>query len=114
MNAMRLAVGILFVVLASQTCMLAMAQDVEQPSESSVRQADPPEHREFPSAAQGENANRVRPDDRLQTQRLQRPTNGDLRHRQSRSRMTVASTDIAVPLVTTHVPLSTARSRHCS
>jgi hypothetical protein len=39
MKAMRLAVGILFVVLASKTCTLAMAQDVEQPSEAGVRQA---------------------------------------------------------------------------
>jgi Putative beta barrel porin-7 (BBP7) len=59
MNAMRLAVGILFVVLASKTYTLAMSQDVEQPSEASVRQADSPEHPVFPSVAQGENANRV-------------------------------------------------------
>ena len=39
MNAMRSAVGILFVVLASKTCTLAMAQDVEQPSEASICQA---------------------------------------------------------------------------
>jgi hypothetical protein len=54
----------LFVVLASKTCTPATAQDVEQPSEASVRQADPPEQRALPSAAQGENADRVRPDDR--------------------------------------------------
>ena len=53
MNAMRLAVGILFVVLASKTCTLAMAQDVKQPSQASVRQADPPERRVILSAAQG-------------------------------------------------------------
>ena len=43
MNAMRLAVGILFVVLASKTCAPATAQDVEQPSEGSVRQAPAPD-----------------------------------------------------------------------
>jgi hypothetical protein len=56
----------LFVVLASKTCTLAMAQDLEQPAEASVLQVDPPEHRVSLSAAQGENANPVRPDDRLQ------------------------------------------------
>ena len=38
MNAMRLAVGILFVVLASITCTLAMAEVAELPSEATVRQ----------------------------------------------------------------------------
>ena len=45
MKALRLAVGILSVVLASKTCALAMEQDVPQPSEASVRQADPPVYR---------------------------------------------------------------------
>lgn len=66
MNAMRLAVKISFVVLASKSCTLAMAQDVEQRWEARVRQADSPEQRPFASAVQGENVNRVRPDDRLQ------------------------------------------------
>lgn len=90
MDAMRFAVGISFVVLASKTCTLAMAQDVEQPSEASVLQADPPEHRVSLSAAQGENTNPVRPDDRLQRAlsvtvpasdpTVPAPTNSDLRH----------------------------------
>ena len=41
MNAIRLAVGILFVVLASKTCTLAMAQDVEQSSEAPVADQQP-------------------------------------------------------------------------
>jgi hypothetical protein len=40
MNAMRLTVGIVFVVLASKTCTPATAQDVGQPPEAGVRQAD--------------------------------------------------------------------------
>ena len=124
MNTIRLAVGILFVVLASKTCTLAMAQDLEQPAEASVLQVDPPEHRVSLSAAHGENANPVRPDDRLQRAlsvtvpasdpTVPAPTNSDRRRRQSRSRRTMVSTDVAVPLVATHVLLSTDRSRHYS
>ena len=66
MNAMRLTVGILFVVLASKTCAPATAQDLEQPSQASVRQADPPAQRALSLAAQGENADRAGPDDRSQ------------------------------------------------
>jgi putative beta barrel porin BBP7 len=66
MNSMRLAVGILFVVLASNTCTLAMAQDLAQSSEASVRLADPPEDSVFLSAAQEEEANLVGPDERFQ------------------------------------------------
>ncbi len=58
MNANRFAVGILF-VLASKTGAPAMAQDAGPPSEASVCQADPPERRGSPSAAQGEDANRA-------------------------------------------------------
>jgi hypothetical protein len=57
MNAVRLAAGILFVVLGSKTCTPAMAQYVEQPSKASFLQTDPPEHSDFLSAAQGEIAN---------------------------------------------------------
>jgi hypothetical protein len=66
MNAMKLAVGILCVLLASKTCTLAMAQDVGQPAEASVRQADPPEHGVLLPATQGENAHPIPPGDRLQ------------------------------------------------
>ncbi|MHB1037747.1 MAG: BBP7 family outer membrane beta-barrel protein [Pirellulales bacterium] len=65
MNAVRFAVGILFVVLASKTSAPAMAQDVGQPSDASVRHADPPQHRALLSAAEGENADCALPDDGL-------------------------------------------------
>ena len=45
MDAMRLTVGILLVVLASQTCTQAMAPDAGQPADADVGQTDSPEHR---------------------------------------------------------------------
>ena len=66
MNSMKLTVRILFVVLATKTCTLTVAQDLEQDSVASVRQADPPEHHAFLSDAEEQNANRVGPDGRLQ------------------------------------------------
>ena len=58
MNAIRLAVGVLFVVMASKACTLAMAQDVKQSPEPSIRLTDPPEHSVIVSDAEGETANR--------------------------------------------------------
>ncbi len=65
MNTMRLAVGILFVVLAAKPCTPTMARDVAQHSEATDVQADPPEHRVFQYFSPDENAHRVRPDDRF-------------------------------------------------
>lgn len=66
MNIMRFAIRISFIVLVSMVCTLAMAQVEWHPSDASVRQADSHEHRLFKSAAEGENVNRVPPNDGLQ------------------------------------------------
>ena len=54
MNAMRLARGSLFLLIASKTWTLARAQDVEQLSATTVCHADPPEERLLLSTAQEE------------------------------------------------------------
>jgi hypothetical protein len=59
---MKFAARILFVVLASKACTLAMAQDMELPLEPGVRQADS-------SAAQDENVNRHQPADGFEQSR---------------------------------------------
>jgi len=66
MNVLKITVGIVFVVFASRTCTLALAQEVEQVPEASFRPIDPPAHGVYLAAAQGQDANWVRPDDRLQ------------------------------------------------
>jgi hypothetical protein len=65
MDAMKLAVGILLVVLAAKTCPLAMAQDVEQPPEASFRPTGPSEPGVLLAGANEENDNCPRPDDGL-------------------------------------------------
>jgi hypothetical protein len=63
---MRLAVGIVFVVLSLKTGALGMAQDAIQPAEPRVCQADLPAHLEVVSAAQREDANQAGSGDHLQ------------------------------------------------
>jgi hypothetical protein len=66
MNVSKISVGIVLVVIASTSCSLAMAEDVEQLSQASFRPIDPTEQGIVLAAAQGQDANWVRPDDRLQ------------------------------------------------
>ncbi|MCE9526344.1 MAG: hypothetical protein K8R36_09855 [Planctomycetales bacterium] len=54
MNSLKLAVGILVVIVASKTCSLAMAQAVEPPTEASVRPDNP--YRVYLTDAHGENS----------------------------------------------------------
>ena len=90
MNATRLAVGILFVVFASKMCLRVMAQDAEQPFKADLHQADSLEHRVF-LTAEGEDANRVRPDDRLRRSRTV-PVSGRMAPVPDRQRSTAPST----------------------
>jgi hypothetical protein len=66
MNAGRLAVGTLFIIVASMTLTLAVAQEMAVPSEAPVRQSVPSERRVFFLAEQGEGANDVRADNPFQ------------------------------------------------
>jgi hypothetical protein len=65
MSYIRLTVAILLVVLTSSAGGPAMAQNAEQPTEASVRQANLPHYYVFQSDTLGMNANTVRPDDGL-------------------------------------------------
>jgi hypothetical protein len=66
MNAIKLALGILFVIPATKTWTLASAQDVVKSlAQASLRQADPSEHHDFLPNTPGNNTNRVWAGDRL-------------------------------------------------
>jgi hypothetical protein len=66
MGAMRLAIGLLFAVVAAETCTRAMAQDEEQRSAANARMHYPPEHEAFVSDVDKENPDREAPNDFLQ------------------------------------------------
>jgi hypothetical protein len=66
MDALKIAVGIVFAVFASRGCTLAMAEDLGQPLEATFRPADQPSQGVLLAAAQGENDNWVGPDNRSQ------------------------------------------------
>ena len=65
LNAMRSAVGVLFVFLVSVTLTSAMAQEVAQPAQTSAPLADPLDRNLFQSVAPGDNAKQVQSDDPL-------------------------------------------------
>jgi hypothetical protein len=65
-NVLKIAVALVFVVLVSRSCSLAVAQGVAQLSQASFCPMDLTERGIVPTAAQGGDANWTRPDDRLQ------------------------------------------------
>jgi hypothetical protein len=65
-NVLKIAVALVFVIFASGSCALAVAQDAAQLSEATLRLIAPPEHGLLLAAAEGGGTNSVGPEDHLQ------------------------------------------------